>query len=163
MVRPLITAWNTLMGVSVSIGYRFPKAVVLGWVVAAAALTAFVTPLPTVVERSSTAFLPDDSATLSGLRTMDAAFGTGRTSSYVFVVITAPNTLDSPNQQMYRRLVTRLEAEPQRVSEVQDYVGDKRARDALTSDDGKATYLAVGLPAAVGSQRPTRASNGSAS
>lgn len=151
MVKPLVGGWATLMDAVVSIGYRFPKAVVLGWVVAAAALTAFVTPLPTVVERSSTAFLPDDSATLSGLRTMDAAFGTGRTSSYVFVVVTAANTLDSPNQQMYRRLVTRLEAEPQRVSEVQDYIGDKQARKALTSDDKEATYLAVGLPSAVGS------------
>jgi RND superfamily putative drug exporter len=151
MVKPLIAGWIFLMGASLSIGYRFPKAVVLGWVVAAAALTAFVTPLGTVVERSSAAFLPDDSATLSGLRTMDAAFGTGRTSSYVFVVITAPNTLDAPNQQMYRRLVARLETEPQRVSEVQDYIGDKQARKALTSDDKEATYLAVGLPSAVGS------------
>lgn len=153
MVKPLVAGWTTLTRASVSIGYRFPKAVVLGWVIAAAALTAFVTPLPTVVERSSTAFLPDDSATLSGLRTMDAAFGTGRTSSYVFVVITAPNTLDSPNQHMYQRLVTRLEAEPRRVSEVQDYIGDKQARKALTSDDKKATYLAVGLPSAVGSPK----------
>lgn len=139
------------VGGALSVGHRFPGVVVLSWVLAAVSLSLFVTPLPTVVERSSTAFLPEDSATLSGLRTMDAAFGTGRTSSYVFVVITANDTLDDANQQMYRRLVARLEAAPDRVSEVQDYVGDKRARDALTSDDGKATYLAVGLPAAVGS------------
>jgi RND superfamily putative drug exporter len=115
------------------------------------ALTAFVTPLATVVERSSTPFLPEGSQTLSGLRTMDAAFGTGRTSSYVFVVITAEGTLDAADQRLYRRLVERLEATPERVSEVQNYLGDKQARTALTSKDGKATYLAVGIPAPVGS------------
>lgn len=39
------------------IGHRFPAVVVLGWVLAAAALSLLVTPLSTVVERSSTAFL----------------------------------------------------------------------------------------------------------
>lgn len=37
------------------LGHRFPSIVVLGWVLAAAALSLLVTPLGTVVERSSTA------------------------------------------------------------------------------------------------------------
>jgi RND superfamily putative drug exporter len=151
VVKHPASVWKSVVSGSVSVGHRFPSVVVLGWLLVAASLTVFVTPLATVVERSSTAFIPDDSATLSGLRTMDAAFGTGRTSSYVFVVITAQNTLDAPNQQMYQRLVTRLKAESELISDVQDYVGDKQARDALTSDDKQATYVAVGLPAAVGS------------
>ncbi len=151
LIQRAASAWSNLMRTSLSVGHRYPAAVIAAWVVAAISLTVFVTPLPTVVERSSTAFLPDDSATLAGLRTMDTAFGTGRTSSYVFVVVTARDTLDEPNQAMYRRLVMRLEAAPDRVSEVQDYVGDKQARDALTSDDRRATYLAVGLPDPVGS------------
>lgn len=136
---------------AVSVGHRAPRLVVIGWLVLAAALTAFVTPLSTVVERSTTAFLPDESTTLSGLRAMDAAFGTGRTSSYVFVVVTTADGLGPADQNLYRTLVEKLQSEPDRVSEVQSYLGDEQAQKALTSEDGKATYLAVGLPAPVGS------------
>ena len=61
------------------VGHRFPGVVVVLWVLAAAALSLLVTPLGTVVERSSTAFLPEDSPTLHGLAVMDSAFGSGNT------------------------------------------------------------------------------------
>lgn len=135
----------------VTLGHRSPRAVVLAWLVLAVGLTVFVTPLSTVVERSTTAFLPSGSTTLSGLRTMDAAFGTGRTSSYVFVVLTTEDGLTEADQRLYRTLVERLQDEPGRVSEVQSYLGDPQAQKALTSKDGKATYIAAGIPAPVGS------------
>jgi RND superfamily putative drug exporter len=135
----------------VSVGHRYPRRIIAGWLILAAALTVFVTPLSAVVERSATAFLPDDAPTLKGLRAMDSAFGTGRTSSYVIVVVVARDKLDDDDQALYERLVSTLRSEPERVSEVQSYVGDEQARKALTSKDGKATYISVGLPAAVGS------------
>ena len=77
-----------------NIGQRFPRTVVVGWLLLGAVVTVFVTPLGTVVERSTTAFLPNNSSTLTGLRVMDSAFGTGRTSSYVFIVMSSKEELD---------------------------------------------------------------------
>jgi RND superfamily putative drug exporter len=134
-----------------SLGLRFPLAVVVAWVLAAATLSLLVTPLSTVVERSSTAFLPEDSPTLKGLQVMDSEFGSGRTESYVFIVIADEDGLDDTDQRFYRTLVQRLEEEPTRVAEVQDYIDRPQARKVLTSDDGEATYIVVGLPSAVGS------------
>ncbi len=133
------------------LGHRFPSIVVLGWVLAAAALSLLVTPLGTVVERSSTAFLPEDSPTLHGLRVMDTAFGSGNTHSYVFVVITDDDGLGVGDRRVYADLVSTLQKEPERVSEVQDYLGKPEARRSMTSKDGEATYLVVGLRSAVGS------------
>ena len=87
-----------------SVGLRFPLAVVVAWVLAAATLSLLVTPLATVVERSSTAFLPEDSPTLKGLRVMDSEFGSGRTESYVFIVIADEDGLDDTDQRLYRTL-----------------------------------------------------------
>ncbi len=42
--------------------------------------------LPSVVERSSSAFLPEDAPTLNTLHRMDESFGSGRTESFVYVV-----------------------------------------------------------------------------
>ncbi|MDO9495410.1 MAG: MMPL family transporter [Nocardioides sp.] len=133
------------------IGHRFPAVVVLGWVLAAAALSLLVTPLSTVVERSSTAFLPEDSPTLHGLRVMDNAFGSGNTQSYVFAVITNDNGLGADDRRVYADLVHALGKEPERVSEVQDYLEEPQAKRSMTSKDGEATYLVVGLRSAVGS------------
>lgn len=132
-------------------GHRFPVLVVVGWLLAAAALSLFVTPLGTVVERSSTAFLPDDAPTLHGLRVMDSAFGSGDTQSYVFVVMTDDQGLDTRDRHLYADLVRVLKREPERVTEVQHYVGRPKVRRSMTSEDGKATYLVVGLRSAVGS------------
>ena len=86
---------------ALGVGHRFPGIVVLGWVLAAAALSLLVTPLGTVVERSSTAFLPADSPTLHGLRVMDTAFGSGNTQSYVYVVITDDDGLGVGDRRVY--------------------------------------------------------------
>ena len=142
---------ETMVRAVLSVGLRFPVVVVVAWVLAAAALTLLVTPLATVVERSSTAFLPEDSPTLKGLRVMDSEFGSGRTQSYVFIVIEDGGGLHAADQRLYQALVHRLKDEPKRVTEVQDYLGKPQARKVLTSHDGKATYIVVGLPSAVGS------------
>lgn len=134
-----------------AVGLKVPVLVVVAWVIAAATLSLLVTPLATVVERSSTAFLPEDSPTLKGLRVMDSEFGSGRTESYVFIVIADEEGLDAADQRIYRTLVNRLQDAPERVAEVQHYLGRPQARKVLTSDDGKATYTVVGLASAVGS------------
>ena len=99
---------------ALGVGHRFPTVVVLFWVLAAAALSLLVTPLGTVVERSSTAFLPEDSPTLQGLRVMDTAFGSGNTQSYVFVVITYRETPDGT-------FIRPISARYMHAKEIEDY------------------------------------------
>lgn len=93
-------------------GHRFPGVVALIWVLAAAALSLLVTPLGTVAERSSTAFLPEDSPTLRGLWVLDTTFGSGDTQPYVFVVITDDDDLGVGERRVYADLVGTLEGDP---------------------------------------------------
>lgn len=61
----------------------------------------------------------------------------------MFIVLTDEGGLDAADQRLYRTLVNRLQDEPKRVAEVQDYLGKPQARKVLTSDDGKATYIVL--------------------
>ena len=60
---------------------------------------------------------------------MDTAFGSGNTQSYVFVVITDDDGLGAADRRVYADLVHTLEDEPERVSEVQDYLGKPAGAD----------------------------------
>ncbi|WP_183092393.1 efflux RND transporter permease subunit [Nocardioides stalactiti] len=134
-----------------SAGIRFPRLVVLGWLIAAVAVTVAVPSLPSVVERSSSAFLPEDAPTLNTLHRMDEAFGSGRTESFVYVVFSNSDGLRAADVRAYRKLVRALQADEVRVSDVQHFVGNKDARRQLVSDDGEAAYMVVGLTSGVGS------------
>jgi RND superfamily putative drug exporter len=130
---------------------RHPVVVALLWVGTALALTVGVTPLETVVARGSGSFLPAAAPSVRALRVMDAAFGSGRAQSYGFVVVEGSHRLGRADQAAYRELVARLRARPNTVVEIQDYLAQPSLRSALTSRDGQATYVALGLSGAVGS------------
>ncbi|EGD41048.1 RND superfamily putative drug exporter [Nocardioides albertanoniae] len=132
-------------------GIRFPRLVVVGWLVAAAAVTLGLPSLPSVVERSSAAFLPEDAPTLTALHDMDEAFGSGRTESFAYIVFRNENGLSAADTLAYRDLVRTLGANQERVSEVQHFVGNKDARRHLVSKDGQAAYLVAGLTSGIGS------------
>jgi RND superfamily putative drug exporter len=104
-----------------------------------------------VVSSQSSGSLPSDAPTLQALKAMDKAFGTGRAKAFVFVVLENDNKLGPVDDASYTSLVSKLKARPDYVAEVQDYLGDKDKKAALTSEDGQATYLPVGLTAAFGS------------
>lgn len=59
--------------------------------------------------------------------------------------------LRAADVRAYRHLVRTLQAEEERVSDVQHFVGNKDARRALVSEDGEAAYMVVGLTSGVGS------------
>lgn len=134
-----------------AVGIRFPRLVVVGWLVAAAVATFGLPSLPSVVERSSAAFLPEDAPTLTALHKMDEAFGSGRTESFAYIVLRNEKGLGAADTRAYRDLVRTLEANDERVSEVQHFVGNKDARRQLVSKDGQAAYLVVGLTSGIGS------------
>lgn len=133
------------------VGIRFPRLVVVGWLLAAAAVTLGLPSLPSVVERSSAAFVPEDAPSLNALHRMDEAFGSGRTESYAYIVFSNETGLSAPDIRGYRDLVRTLQAHEERVSDVQHFVGNTDARRQLVSKDGQAAYLVVGLTSGVGS------------
>ncbi|TWG96017.1 RND superfamily putative drug exporter [Nocardioides sp. J9] len=134
-----------------AVGIRFPRVVVVGWLIAAAAVTFGLPSLPSVVERNSAAFLPEDAPTLAALHRMDEAFGSGRTESFAYVVFRNEKGLSAADTRAYRNLVRTLQANEERVSDVQHFVGNKEARQQLVSEDGQAAYLVVGLTSGIGS------------
>lgn len=133
------------------LGIRFPRLVVAGWLLLAAAVTVGVPSLPSVVERSSAAFVPEDAPSLTALHRMDEAFGSGNTKSYVYVVFSNHAGLNTVDIQGYRDLVRTLEAHKERVSDVQHFVGNSAARRQLVSQDGQAAFMVVGLTSGIGS------------
>ena len=134
-----------------AVGIRFPRVVVVGWLIAAAAVTFGLPSLPSVVERNSAAFLPEDAPTLAALHRMDEAFGSGRTESFAYVVFRNEKGLSAADTRAYRNIVRTLQANEERVSDVQHFVGNKEARQQLVSEDGQAAYLVVGLTSGIGS------------
>jgi RND superfamily putative drug exporter len=132
---------------------KFPAVTVAIWVALSAGLMLIPPSLEQVVERGTTAFLPDGAPSVRGLEAMDAAFGTGEAKAYAFIVLVNDDGLSRADGATYRRIVAGLDAHPDGVVEVQDYLEQPQLRTALTSEDGKATYIPVGLSAAIGSPR----------
>lgn len=130
---------------------RFPRATALLWVLIAAALTVGVTPLEQVVTRGSAPFLPNSAPTVRALHAMDTAFGSGRARSYAFVVIVSSHRLNAADTQAYTKLVSKLRSNPTAVADIEDFIDQPDLRGALSSKDGKATYIPLGLSGAVGS------------
>ncbi|HEY0891206.1 MAG TPA: MMPL family transporter [Nocardioides sp.] len=82
---------------------------------------------------------------------MDTALGSGKTQSYLLVVMTDDDGLGVGDRRVYADLAHTLEEGRERVSDVQAYLGKPEVRRSMTSKDGEATYLVVGLRSAVGS------------
>lgn len=135
------------------IALRFPALAVTVWLVTSAALWFIPASLEQVVERGTTSFLPAGSASVHGLETMDDAFGTGKAKAYAFIVIVNDNGLSKADGATYSRIVAALKLHPNEIPEVQDYLTQPQLRSALVSEDAKATYIPVGLSAAIGSPR----------
>jgi RND superfamily putative drug exporter len=66
---------------------KFPAVTVAIWIALSAGLMLIPPSLEQVVERGTTAFLPDGAPSVRGLEAMDAAFGTGEAKAYAFIVL----------------------------------------------------------------------------
>src|SRR3954463_7346571 len=125
-----------------------------GWVLIAALCTLAVPRLQQVVAHDATPFLPASSPSIQAFGQMDKAFAGGTGSSIAFVVLTGPDFRhDSTAASYYRGLSHRLHADHAHVADLQDYAAQPQLQDALTSNDGAATYLPISLTHPVGSPR----------
>lgn len=136
-----------------STALKFPALTVAIWLALSAVLVVVPPSLEDVVERGTTAFLPDGAPSVRGLDAMGSAFGTGKAEAYAFIVLVNDDGLSKADGATYRRIVAGLDAHPAEVVEIQDYLEQPQLRTVLTSKDGRATYIPVGLKAPIGSPR----------
>lgn len=132
---------------------RLPALTVVFWIAASASLLLIPPSLEQVVQHGTTAFLPASAPSVQGLESMDVAFGSGRAKAYAFIVMVDRGGLTKADEAAYARVVAALGQHPEEIVEVQDYLTRPQLRSALVSKDAEATYIPVGLSAAVGSPR----------
>ena len=130
---------------------RIPLLTMGLWVVLGGLGMLLLPTVDSVVASQSSGSLPAGAPTLKALKKMDQAFGTGRAQAFVFVVFENKDKLSTVDQATYSNLVARFKGDSKIVAEVQDYLGDADKQKALTSADGKSTYLPVGMTAPFGS------------
>jgi RND superfamily putative drug exporter len=129
---------------------RHARLVIVAWIAIVGGLNIAIPQLEVVVEHDSTSFVPLDAPAVVGLQKMDDRFGNGRSSSFVQIVGHRAGGLSDADQRYFENLAPRLRSDRENVTFVQDIVTDDDVRDAVTSDDGEAIYLTVGIPGATG-------------
>lgn len=128
----------------------------LAWILAALALNLAVPQLEAVIAQASQPVVPDTAAGVKAFKEMDRRFGGSGAQSVAFVVFADENGLSQADRGFYADVVEQLHADDERVSAVQDTIAHPEFAEALTSEDGKATYLPVGLTGGVGSPEATQ-------
>ena len=139
-----------------TVSARFPLWVVLGWVVVIGGLNVAVPQLETVMADDSTPIAPADLPSSKAIASMDASFGNGRSTSFAFVVLQRDSGLTKADRRYVKELSVRLREDTEDVSFVQDVVAQPDLLKALTSKDGRALYLQVGIPGETGAPTATR-------
>ena len=129
---------------------RHARAVIVVWIALVAGLNIAIPQIEEVVANDSTSFIPLDSPAVVGLERMDDQFGDGKSASFVQVIGQRDGGLTEADRRYFLDLGPRLAADEKHVSFVQDIESDEDVREALTSDDGEAMYLTVGIPGATG-------------
>jgi len=132
---------------------KAPIFVVVGWIVAAVALTLFPPSLDKVVLKTSTPLLPATAPSSQAFKVMDREFGSGRAKSFTFVVLINKGGLTDLDEQTYKDLVATLKSHPEHVAAVQDFLESEQLRAVFTSKDGQAIYLPVGITAESGTPK----------
>jgi RND superfamily putative drug exporter len=130
--------------------HRYRYAVIGAWVLAAVVLNVSVPQLEDVVKRDATPFLPESSDVMQAYKVMGEKFSGSDAGGYAIAVLENKNGISQADTDYYALLVGRLGQHPDRVKFVQDYIAHPELKDAVTSKDGRALYIPIGLTAAVG-------------
>jgi RND superfamily putative drug exporter len=128
----------------------------LAWVGIALALNLLIPQLEAVIGRASQPIIPDSAQSVQAFKKMDREFGGSGAQSVAFVVFIDDGGLTAADGQYYERVVKRLNAQDGEITAIQDVISNPAFKQALTSRDGEAIYLPVGLAGGVGSPEATR-------
>lgn len=133
---------------------RWPWAVIGFWVALAIVLPPLFPTLAEVTQKQPTSLLPASAPAMLANRQMAEAFpeSGGSQDNILLVLLTNDKGLGPADEEVYRTLVDRLHHSVQDVVMLQDFVSTPALRETLSSQDGKAWILPVGLAGSMGSQ-----------
>jgi RND superfamily putative drug exporter len=122
------------------------------WVALAVVLPPLFPKLADVTQKQPISPLPASAPAMVSNREMTKAFPkSGTEDNVLLVLITNEKGLGPADEQVYRKLVDSLHRNRQDVVMVQDFVATPQLRETLSSKDGKAWILPVGLAGDVAS------------
>jgi len=125
---------------------RWPWIVIGIWVALAVVLPPFFPNLAEVTQKQPASPLPADAPAIISNEQMAAAFPeSGTQENVLLVLLTDEKGLGPADEQVYRTLVDRLRRDIEDVVMLQDFVATPPLRETLSSEDGKAWILPVGL------------------
>ena len=128
---------------------RWPFAVIAFWLALAVALPLTLPNLNDMAQKNPLAMLPADAPSNVAAREMTKGFQETGTDDLMLVVLSDPRGLGPEQERTYRELVSALR-DSDDVVMLQDFVATPALRSFLTSKDGKAWVLPVGLAGALG-------------
>jgi RND superfamily putative drug exporter len=130
---------------------RWPWVVIGCWVALAVVLPPLFPSLAAVTQKQPLSPLPASAPALVANQQMAEVFPESGSDNVLLVLLTNEKGLGQADEQVYRTLVDRLRRGSQDVVMLQDFVGTPQLHDTLSSQDGKAWILPVGLSGEVGS------------
>ncbi len=136
---------------------RWPAAVILIWVAIAVFLPQSVPTLDEMAQKNPLAMLPGNAPSSVAAREMTKGFAETGTDDLLLVLLSDERGVGD-HEPTYRRLVQALRDDSDVVM-VQDFVGTPALRTFLTSEDGKAWVVPVGLSGALGTPESFAAFN----
>lgn len=132
---------------------RWPWVVVGLWVAMAVLLPPLFPNLAEVIQKQPTSPLPADAPAMVASEQMARAFpDSGSEDNVLLVLLTNDEGLGPGDEKVYRTLVDRLNRNVQDVVMLQDFVSTPPLKETLSSEDGKAWILPVGLAGEWGSE-----------
>jgi RND superfamily putative drug exporter len=124
--------------------------VVVAWLALAGALNVFVPQIEEVAAKDSTAVVPEKAPSIVAVDEMGKAFGNGGANSFVVIAMERDGGLAPTDEPYAARLARVLTKDDENVTFVQDIRKDPELLSALTSEDGEARYLLVGITGVTG-------------
>ncbi|MBI5339322.1 MAG: RND family transporter [Mycolicibacterium rufum] len=109
---------------------------------------------PTLVEatqKQPVSPLPADAPSIVATQQMGAAFDESGSENVLLVLLTDERGLGKSDEQVYGTLVDRLRRDNEHVVMIEDFVSTPALRPGLTSEDGKAWLMPIGLAGELGS------------
>jgi putative drug exporter of the RND superfamily len=131
---------------------RWPWVVIGCWVALAVILPPLFPSLAEVTQKQPLSPLPTSAPAMVANQQMSKVFPESGSDNVLLVLLTNEKGLGQADEQVYRTLVDRLRRDSHDVVMLQDFVGTPPLRDALSSDDGKAWIVPVGISGEPGSE-----------
>src|SRR5947209_3743735 len=132
---------------------RWPWVLTALLVAIAVALPLSVPSLNEMAEKHPLAILPSDAPSNVTARKMTEAFHESGSEDLLLVVLTDDKGLSPADESTYRALVDTLRKDTGNVVMLQDFISTPPLKSIVTSKDGKAWVLPVGVAGELGTPR----------